>query len=173
MKCPSSPWLGSAWAGKFRLGLITSSYLLVPQVYLVRKKMCGPQQLWFLSFCLFFPPKIIQIAKNSYWSFLLILMPFITMFFPNFSCMFLKFFPVWICNILFCYHKLFWLFTIRTNCSSDLKIFANSRPSASNFKKSPEQFFLTVGQNNFDSKYQNLFSNLIWFQPATIKQDFL
>ena len=33
----------------------------------------------------------------------------------------------------FCYQKLFWPFTVRINCSSDLKIFANSRPSASNF----------------------------------------
>ena len=41
------------------------------------------------------------------------------------------------------------------NCSSDLKNFANSRPSASNFKsfsRSLEQFFVTVGQNNFGSK---------------------
>ena len=41
------------------------------------------------------------------------------------------------------------------NCSSDLKIFANSQPSASNFKsfsQSLQQFLLTVGQNNFDVK---------------------
>ena len=42
------------------------------------------------------------------------------------------------------------------NCSSDLKIFENSRPSASNFKsfffRSLEQFVLTVGQNNFGNK---------------------
>ena len=41
------------------------------------------------------------------------------------------------------------------NCSSDLKTFANSRPSASNvksFSRSLEQFFLTVGQNNFGNK---------------------
>ena len=41
------------------------------------------------------------------------------------------------------------------NCSSNLKKFANSRPLASNFKKfsrSLEQFFLTVGQNNFGNK---------------------
>ena len=39
--------------------------------------------------------------------------------------------------------------------SSDLKKFASFRPSASNFKSfswSLEQFFLTVGQNNFDNK---------------------
>ena len=39
--------------------------------------------------------------------------------------------------------------------SSNLKIFINSRSSASNFKsfsRSIEQFFLTVGQNNFGNK---------------------
>ena len=41
------------------------------------------------------------------------------------------------------------------NCSSDLKNFANSRPSASNFKSFSQpldQFFLTAGQNNFGNK---------------------
>ena len=41
------------------------------------------------------------------------------------------------------------------NCSSDLKIIANSGPSASNFKsfsQSLEHFFLTGDQNNFDNK---------------------
>ena len=55
----------------------------------------------------------------------------------------------------FCYQKLFWPFTVWINCSNDLKIFANSRPSASNFKsfsRSLDQFFLTVGQNNFGNK---------------------
>ena len=55
----------------------------------------------------------------------------------------------------FWYQKLFWPFTVWINCSSDLKNFANSRPSASNFKsfsRSLEQFFLTVGQNNFGNK---------------------
>ena len=55
----------------------------------------------------------------------------------------------------FCYQKLFWPFTVWINCSSDLKNFANSWPSASNFKsfsRSLEQFFLTVGQNNFGNK---------------------
>ena len=55
----------------------------------------------------------------------------------------------------FCYQKLFWPFTVWINCSSDLKNFANSRPSALNFKgfsRSLEQFFLTVGQNNFGNK---------------------
>jgi hypothetical protein len=54
-----------------------------------------------------------------------------------------------------CYLKLFWPFIVQTNCSRDLKIFANSRLKAENFKKfspSLEQFFLTVGQNNFGNK---------------------
>ena len=48
-----------------------------------------------------------------------------------------------------------WPFTVWINCSSDLKNFSNSRPSASNFKSfswSLEQFFLTVGKNNFGNK---------------------
>ena len=56
----------------------------------------------------------------------------------------------------FCYQKLFWSFTVRTNCSSDLENFANSHPSASNFKgfpRSREQFFfLTIGEDNFGNK---------------------
>ena len=55
----------------------------------------------------------------------------------------------------FCYQKLFWPFTVWINCSSDCKNFANSQLSASNFKsffQSLEQFFLTVGQNNFGNK---------------------
>ena len=57
----------------------------------------------------------------------------------------------------FCYQKLFWPFTVWINCSSDL--FANSQPSASNFKsfsRSLEHFFLTVGQNNFGNKIPKL-----------------
>jgi hypothetical protein len=60
-----------------------------------------------------------------------------------------------------CYQKLFWPFTIRINCSSDLKKFENSRPSASNFKSfswSLEHFFLTVDQNNFGNKIPFSFS---------------
>ena len=55
----------------------------------------------------------------------------------------------------FCYQKLFWPFSVWMNFSSDLKNFANPRPSASNFKifsQSLEQFFLTVGQNNLGNK---------------------
>ena len=93
--------------------------------------------------------------------------------FSNFSCMFLNpniFFSNLNANCsnlldmrnlqenvkkAFCYQKLFWPFTVWTNCSSDLKNFANSRPSASNFKsfsRSLELFFLTVGHNNFGNK---------------------
>jgi hypothetical protein len=86
--------------------------------------------------------------------------------FSNFSCMlvlnpnnFLKFefylivliYKIWETSR----NKLKKHFTVRKNCSSDLKIFANSRPSASDFKKnsrSQEHFFLTVGQNNFGNK---------------------
>ena len=52
----------------------------------------------------------------------------------------------------FCCQKLFWPFTVWINCSSDLKIFANYQPSASNFKSlswSLKHFFLIVGQSNF------------------------
>ena len=58
------------------------------------------------------------------------------------------------------------------NCSSDLKIFANSQPSAWNFKsfsRSLEQFFLTVGQNNFGNKipfhtmYESAKVEALWF----------
>ena len=51
--------------------------------------------------------------------------------------------------------KLFRPFTVWIDCSSDLKMFANSWPSASNFKSSSlslEQFFLTVDQNIFGNK---------------------
>ena len=54
-------------------------------------------------------------------------------------------------------------FTFWINCSGDLKNFANSWPSASNFKgfsRSLEHFFLTKGQNNF----QWLVSDDSWFQ---------
>ena len=46
-----------------------------------------------------------------------------------------------------CYQKLYWPFTVWTNSSSDLKIFANSRPSAmkfKNFSRSIEQFTISV-----------------------------
>ena len=55
----------------------------------------------------------------------------------------------------FCYQKLFWPFSVWINCSSDLKILENCRPSASNFKsfsRSLEHFFQTVGQNNFGNE---------------------
>ena len=93
-------------------------------------------------------------------------------FFSNFSCMILNqndfsnlnsscsnLLDMW--NLqeqvkkTFFYQKLFWPFTVWINCSSDFKTFANSRRSASSFKSfswSQEQFFLTVGQNNFGNK---------------------
>ena len=48
---------------------------------------------------------------------------------------------------------------------SELIIFSNSPPSASNFKsfsRSLEHFFLTVGQNNFGNKIPHFFFRLIW-----------
>ena len=66
----------------------------------------------------------------------------------------------------FCCQELFWTFTVWINCSSDLKCFANSHHSASNFKRfsqSLEQFFLAVGQNNFGNKIPILFLLLLQF----------
>ena len=93
-----------------------------------------------------------------------------------FPCRFLNpnFFPIWIliykrweiCRNKLKMHsvtincpelpQLAWI-----SCSSDLKKFANSRPSASNFIRifqSLNHFFLTVGQNNFGNKIPFLFS---------------
>ena len=67
----------------------------------------------------------------------------------------------------FCYQKLFWPFTVSINFSSDLKHFANSRPSASNFKsfsQSLEQLFLTLGQNNFDNKITKQYEAFLFIQ---------
>ena len=65
--------------------------------------------------------------------------------------------------------KLFWPYlTVWINCSCDLKNFADSRPSALNFKRfsqSLEHFFLTVGQNNFGNKIPFQFAELSgWWQ---------
>ena len=50
-----------------------------------------------------------------------------------------------------CYQKMFWI-----DCSRDLKKFANSQPSALNFKNFSwlvcRTIFLTVGLNNFGNK---------------------
>ena len=83
--------------------------------------------------------------------------------FSNFSCMFLSKSKIIFSNLTFncsnlldmtnlqervkkafCYQNLFWPFTVWINCSSDLKNFANSWPTASNFKSFSqllEQFF--------------------------------
>ena len=52
----------------------------------------------------------------------------------------------------FCYQKLFWPFTVWINCSSYLKCFSRTL----------EQFFLTVGQNNFGNKIPFL-TCFCWF----------
>ena len=80
------------------------------------------------------------------------------------------FLPIWILIVLICKiyetsrnklkkhsvtKKLFWPFTVWISCSSNLNFFENFRPSVSNFKsfsQSLEQFFLTVGQNNFGNE---------------------
>ena len=57
---------------------------------------------------------------------------------------------------------LFEPFTVRIDCY--LKYFANFRPSASNFNFffwSLEQFFLTVGQNNFGNKMPFLYAQMV------------
>ena len=64
----------------------------------------------------------------------------------------------------FCYQILFWPFTVWINCSRDLKNFANSQPSASNFKRFfsiTRNIFLTVGLNNVGNKIP-LLPKLIW-----------
>ena len=69
------------------------------------------------------------------------------------------------------YQKLFWPFTAWINCSSDLKIFENSRPLALNFKSFPrllEQFFLTVGLNNFGDKITFLSLWLVFFSKKNL-----
>ena len=66
-----------------------------------------------------------------------------------------------------CHEKLFWTFTVQTNCSNDIKMFADSQPSASNFKSFSrilEQFFLTVSQGNFGYKIPfHLLQNIVAF----------
>ena len=61
--------------------------------------------------------------------------------------------------------KLFWP-SVRRNCSSDLKIFADSRIKI--FSKSLEQFFLTVGQNNFGNKKPFYTSFTYLLVPKTV-----
>ena len=58
----------------------------------------------------------------------------------------------------FCYQKLFWPFTVRTNCSSDLKFFANSWPSVLNFKS-----FSLITRTIFSHSRSEQFGNKIPF----------
>ena len=62
----------------------------------------------------------------------------------------------------FCYQKLFWPFTVWMNCSSDRNCFCKFSAFSLEFQKfsrSLEQFFPTVGQNNFGNKIPFLFLN--------------
>ena len=73
----------------------------------------------------------------------------------------------------FCYQKLFWPFTVWINCSSDLKSFANSQSSASNFKSfswSLEQFFLTIV---LETKYHfsHWLSFMLWVRYTGIRNE--
>ena len=63
----------------------------------------------------------------------------------------------------FCYQKLFWPFTVRINCSSDLK----------SFSRSLEQFFLTVGQKNFGNKIPIFVILFLNFSEKKIKKNTL
>ena len=89
--------------------------------------------------------------------------------FSIFSCVFLNPYNFFLLEFYFirfekppvkksfrCYQNLFRPFTVWINCSSYLKNFAKSRPSEPRITKkilrSLEQFFLTVGQNNFGNK---------------------
>ena len=79
--------------------------------------------------------------------------------------------------------KLFCPFIVWIHCSSDLKNFANSQPSASNFKsfsRSLEHFFLTVGHDNFGNKipiflrnYWQNFIHIISYQKDPNWRDYL
>ena len=60
----------------------------------------------------------------------------------------------------------FWPLTVRTNFSSDCKVFANSCPSDSIskvFLDHKNNFFLTVGQNNFGNKIPGLKFEVLTF----------
>ena len=57
-------------------------------------------------------------------------------------------------EMVFCLKKLFWS-TVRKICSSDREIFLKFEAEGQEFQKffsTLEQFFLTVGQNNFGNK---------------------
>ena len=74
----------------------------------------------------------------------------------------------------FCYHRLFWPFTVWINCSSDLNTFENSQPSVLNFQRfsrSLRHFFLTVGQNNFGNKVP-FFSKMFYFSLTPLLDSF-
>ena len=59
-------------------------------------------------------------------------------------------------KIVLVIEKKFWNSRLKAESFSDLKIFANSCPSATNFSRSLEHLFFTVGQNNFGDKIPSL-----------------
>ena len=69
----------------------------------------------------------------------------------------------------FCYQQslcqqLFWPFTVWVNCSSDLKIFVYSRPSASKFFSITRTFFSHSSSEQFlITKYHFFWSSIFWF----------
>ena len=69
--------------------------------------------------------------------------------------------------IFHCLNILFWPFTVHINCLSDLKHFANSRPSALNFQK----FFSVDYKNIFSHRPRNTFQNKILFLVNSAKSN--
>ena len=63
---------------------------------------------------------------------------------------------------------MFWPFIAWINCSSDLKNFANSWPSASIFKRFSQSLNRTIGQNNFGNKIPFHFSPWILLNSSNL-----
>ena len=65
-----------------------------------------------------------------------------------------------------CYQKLFLPFTVWINCSNDLKKFANSQPSTSNFKSFSHSRSEQFGQQNTISATSAQIFRFLWFMPS-------
>ena len=74
---------------------------------------------------------------------------------------------------VFCYQTLFWPFTVWINCSKDLKFFCKFSAFSLEFQKffSIEQFFLTVGQNNFGNKIPFLYLVQVFLDETLLFQN--